>query len=243
MGKLKNDIRVLYKSHGNALAQVAADEVYKAMHENNRNMAVADDMRMGMFVFMLYDLAGKSSRMEQYSPLLLVERRQVKTKHYVWGVSLNFIPQNIRIVFFDQLLERYSNVVKNNIAKDAVGKEKPLANLSFDGVYTILQSIGYEYALRQFEIPLINKMYEVSSGFLDRFLTFDTSRFTGVDEGKLMEIWVSKLKEQEERHRKMMMMLYNDYEKMADVLQKGILSASETSAALQKTAANLSKLG
>lgn len=107
----------------------------------------------------------------------------------------------------------------------------------------MLQTIGYEYALRQLDMSLINKVYEVSFGFLDRFLTFDTRRFTGVDEGKLLQIWMKKINEQEERHRKMLLLLYNDYEKMADTINKSIDSALDTAKNLERTASNMRQLG
>lgn len=243
MGALKNSIKVLYDAQGAALKHNSATAVFDEMNSPKRNMQVAADVRMGMFAFMLYDLAGKSSAMEQYSPVLLVDWLQVKTQRYVWGLSLNFIPSNVRVVFFDQLLERQANLVASNAARSSVSKERPLQGITFDVMYKVLQSIGYEYALRKFDYSLITKMYEVSFGFLDRFLTFDTTRFTGVDEGKLMQIWLTKLKDQEERHQRMMTALYNDYDKMAEVLQKQLLTATETAKAIAKTAANMRKMG
>jgi hypothetical protein len=243
VAELKEQVRALYKEQGPRVPEHSATAVYEAMQHPGREMMVSSGLRLGMFAFVLYDLAGKSTPMEQYSPMLLVETRNVKTKVYLWGLSLNFIPVSIRVVFMDQLLARFGHVLEANAAKRTLAKEGPLPGLSFDVVYTMLQAIGYEYALRQLDMSLINKVYEVSFGFLDRFLTMDTRRFTGVDEGRLLEIWVKKITEQEERHRKMLLLLYNDYDKMADTINKSIVSALDTAKNLERTASNMRQMG
>lgn len=242
MGTLKDQVRDLYKAQGLAMKANSATAVYEEMQRPNRFMRASEDVRMGMFAFILYDLAGKSSKMEQYSPVLLCDWRQVKTKRYIWGLSLNFIPATTRVVFFDALLERQQDLVNSNAGKDKLSQERPLGGITFDAMYSALQSIGYEYALRQFDYSLITKMYDVSFGFLDKFLTFDTSRFTGVGEDKLAEIWLSKIKEQEERHQKMMVTLFKDYDRMADILKAELLTATQAATSLSKTAANMRKL-
>lgn len=242
MGHLKEMIRKQYDVHGSSLPQHASQAVYDELQNPGKLMAPGDDIRVGGFAFLLYDLAGASSRMEQYSPVLVCGTNAVMSKKYLWGLSLNFIPTNIRIVFFDQLFANYGKTLEHNAKSSSISKEKVLADITFESMYKALQSIGYEYALRQFDMSKINNFYNVSTNFLDLFLTFDTRRFTGVDEGKLMEIWMAKLDAQEERHQKMMMKLYNDYDLMAETLVKELDEAKNLHKNLERTAKTLQKI-
>lgn len=243
MAWLKQRVQALYEKHGTGLATHSAQVVFDELQRPGRNSQVVREARIGMFAFMLYDLAGKSTRMEQYSPILLADWRSIKTEKYLWGLSLNFMPTNVRIVFLDQLLSYRQQTIDNNCKASSVAKETPLDGITYEVLYKSLQSIGYEYALRQFDAKKITKLYEVSFGFLDHFAVFDTMRFTGVDEAKLVEIWLAKLDEQEERHKKMLQMLHKDYAEMTKTLQAEIKSAIETSKSLEKTAKTLRKMG
>lgn len=242
MGVLKEIIKKQYEKHGARLPQHAAQVVYDELASPGKYMVPGDDLRVGGFAFMLYDLTGKTSRMEQYSPVLIVDQRQVLTKRYVWGLSMNFIPVNTRVVFFDQLLNNYEKTLKDNAKVTDVSKERVLTGVSFEAVYRLLQAIGYEYALRQFDITLINQFYNVSTNFLDMFMTFDTQRFTGVDEGKLLEIWMAKLEKQEQRHQEMMIKLYTDYDEMAKTLSNELKDSASAVKNMAKTIDTLRKI-
>lgn len=164
---------------------------------NNETVKVVtpDKIIPGKLYFIFYDLAAalKSSKLEQFSPILALRKGMVQQKPILWGFSLNFLPERVKVNWFDQLLERF---FKGVLSTDLEVKEnsKPL-NVTFEGVYKTLASIGFEYAIREFRLDLINKVYEIDLQELDRFVSVDTQQFTNVDPKKLIEIWLAKLGE------------------------------------------------
>lgn len=203
----------------------------------------AKNMFVGKFYFMLYDLSGKSSKMEQYSPILLVDHRKMLTKNIVYGISINFIPQNIRLLFFDNFLSSFQNIFLPIDAKEKVGNaEKPLP-INFKIAFDSLDKIGFQYSIREFDMDLINKSYEVSMQLLPRFLTVNSTVLTGVDELKLAEIWESKLKNRTESTQQRISELITDYSEINEVFKKEFKSYKTEFDKIQKTKENLKSLG
>lgn len=164
---------------------------------NNTTVKVVtpDKIVPGKLYFLFYDLAAalKSSKLEQYSPILALRKGIVQSKPILWGFSLNFLPERVKINWFDQVLERFfKGALSTNLEVTEISK--PL-NVTFEGVYKTLASIGFEYAIREFRLDLINRVYEIDLSELDRFVSVDTEKFTNVDAKKLIEIWLAKLGE------------------------------------------------
>jgi hypothetical protein len=87
-------------------------------------------------------------------------------------------------------------------------------------------SIGFEYCIRQFDLSKVNKAIEISSDYLDTFLTIDTEVFTKVDEGALMRIWVAKIKDQDKRQFEVAKKLMENYDKMTDIIAQELDDAA-----------------
>lgn len=168
---------------------------------NNQTVKVVtpDKIIPGKLYFLFYDLSAalKSSKLEQFSPILALRKGIVQSKPILWGFSLNFLPDRVKVNWFDQVLERFfKGVLSTNL--EVTELSKPL-NVTFEGVYKTLASIGFEYAIREFRLDLINKVYEIDLSELDRFVSADSERFTNVDAKKLIEIWLAKLGEGPDR--------------------------------------------
>jgi len=211
------------------------DEGFKAVKSKN--------MYVGKFYFLLYDLDGKSSKMEQYSPILLVDYRNVMGKKIIYGISLNFIPQNIRLLFFDGLLESFQDVFLPLDSKEKIGNaEKPLP-INFKIAFDMLDKIGFQYVIREFDIQQVNKAYEVSMQMLPRYMTVNSTVLTGVDETKLAEIWFSKLKNREESVQKRISELITDYEEVSKTFRSEFRNYQREFDKISKSKDNLKSLG
>lgn len=244
MGWLKEQIRGLYEMNKGDLKKKAAQDIYDKIKKPDRNLhpVKIHDLQIGRFYFLFYDLAGKSSKMEQYSPVLLVDIKKVKTKLYAYGLCFNFIPANIRILYFDKLLDRFQNTIQKNLTIKDIYYETPLQNINFEVIYKTLLSTGFEYSIREFDITEINTAYLVATQYIPYFIIFDTQPFTGVDEGKLVEIWQVKIKEQTERHKEIMSKLQKNYNEMEEMFKEEFKSIKEQRENMEKSIDYLNKL-
>jgi hypothetical protein len=186
----------------------------------------------GKFYFMMYDLRGKSSNMEKFNPILAVDWIDDMNTRHLYGVSINFIPVAIRIVFFNTLLNHNLKTLRDNSTKDT-GSQEALKGINFSDVYTLLRKIGFEWSLRKFDLTKIDKVMAVSTNILPEYITMSTWKITGVDDGKLLSIWQKKIAEQDERHRRLIAELINDYDKMSKDLNENILSLQQRETSME----------
>ena len=68
---------------------------------------------------------------------------------------------------------------------------------------------------------IINNVYEIQQHVLPRFLSIDTKKFTGVDDGKLAQIWEAKLKTRDAREKKLLTDIYSGFDKVEKTLEDG----------------------
>lgn len=131
------------------------------------------------------------------SPVFIVDYRKVADKIIFFGVNLNFIPLEVRILFFDKFISE-KDYEKNNFIK-----------ATFDGVYSELRSIGFEYALMEFDASKIIFAHKISMYILPKFLisAHPTNKY---DPKKLFSIWQSKIEKQAERDSDMKKVLLDD---------------------------------
>lgn len=237
MGWLRDSVKGLHEISREDIRKTSAKAILEKIKKPDRHImpARAEDIKIGKFYFLFYDLSGTTNRMEQFSPVLLVDIKKVKTKTIMYGLCFNFIPSNIRILYFDQLLNKFQNTISKNLEASNIDKEEALNGLSFDIIYKSLMSSGFEYAIREFDVSKITKCYKVATSYLPNFLVFDTQPFTGVDESKLIDIWRVKLKQQEERHKEILAKLQTDYNSMAKMFEQEFQSISERNANLEKS--------
>lgn len=188
----------------------------------------ANNMQIGKFYWMLYDMES-NNKMIQYSPIFLIDYRKNINGHFIFGISLNFLPIKIRLVFFQQLFQPYSKKLFELDSYYDVAKEPAVDGIKFENMYALLKRIGFEWAIREYPMVrnnhvLIQKAFEVSFQDVAKFLTIDTSHYTGVREDKIGEIWLSKLKDRDNREKEMlltMMRTGKTTEELKKEFQKG----------------------
>jgi hypothetical protein len=245
MGELLDRVRILKDEEGEAVSKNSTEWLLKRLQNPDAGFKAvkAKNMYVGKFYFLMYDMEGKSSKMEQFSPILLVDFRKVATKKLLYGISLNFIPQNIRLLFFDAFLDSFENVFLPIDSQEKVGNaEKPLP-ISFQIAFEALDKIGFQYVIRELDADKINKAYEVSMQTLPRYMTVNTTVLTDVDEKKMAEIWLSKLKNREEAVQKRISELITSYEDVAKTFSKEFKSYEREFEKIQKSKDNLKSLG
>lgn len=245
MAELLNIISSIKKEEGKNFPENSSRWLIEKLQRPNEGVQQIglNDMTVGKFYFLMYDLSGKSSKLEQYSPILFVDFKHVFNTKILFGLSINFIPARLRILFFDKLLDSYPKALQPTDSKDKKGQpEQPLKGINFENVYNMLSKVGYEYAIREFDIRLVNKVYEVSMINLPRFLSINTQAFTNVDDAKLAQIWLAKLKTREERHQKLLLDIASGYDKVEKSLNEEFESFKEKMKNLEESMTYLSDL-
>jgi hypothetical protein len=157
-----------------------------------------DKLKIGQFYFIRYDLKGlnKSSRLEQFVPMMVVDYKPSIDKKVLWILNMNFLPINLKESFFSSFLDKQQTILDKNFEQKEWSKELPLNNINYENVWRQLLSFGFEYSIREIRMDLINDIHAVSTDSLHFLTTQNTQALTGVDEGKLNEIWVTKLKKE-----------------------------------------------
>jgi hypothetical protein len=180
------------------------------------------NFKVGSFYFMSYDLSAinKSSKMEQLVPFLLVDYNPAIDSKVLWIMNLNFIPLNIKEAFFTKFLDNFNNTITNNSTKKSVAEELSLPTINYDKMWDELIKFGIDYSLREIRVELIHELYSISTDSLHLLTTQNTQSLTGVDEKKLGEIWMTKLKNESLEERFDEKKVKADYEKIVKELQE-----------------------
>ena len=245
MGKLLDNLELLYRTEGEKLSNNSSKWMIDKLQSPSDGVSVVNlsDMLAGKFYFLLYNLQGKSSKLEQYAPILLTDWKQLEHTKIVFGLSINFIPMKLRIRLFDKMFDGQENLLKSKDDKTKAGmQEQPMNGISYENVYQMLSAIGFEYSIREFDLRLVNKVYEISFTQLERFLTMNSQVFTNVDEGKLAQIWKAKLKTRDERHQNLMKDTMNNWKDIDKVLEKSMQDFKTTRENLNKSIEDLNNL-
>lgn len=154
-----------------------------------RNISISD-MRKGGLYFLFYV---DESNWMQYSPIFLSE---YKSK-VIFAVNFNFIPFEIRAAIFDEILVNYDD---NN----------QFSNITFEGMYKMLYRYGYEYALVEYSINKIKKVYEIDISLVTEFI-YSIYPKNKYDPFKLYDIWSKKIKTKEARHQELIKTILSDF--------------------------------
>lgn len=215
-------VKEQYLSEGNSMysnnTTVISNKLNNSQDKDIEQVSTTS-LQKGSFCFMFYDLQGKSSNMEKFNPILVVDWFDHNSTRYLYGLSLNFLPINIKVNFFNMLFNNNIDTFEHNLDLDA-NKQRPISNINFTNIYKLLFSMGFEWAIRKFDITKINKTFIVSTNIIKEFITMSTYKFTGVPDDKIIDIWKSKIVKQGERQQKMIKELLDDYDNMRNELNE-----------------------
>jgi hypothetical protein len=143
-------------------------------------------LQIGKFYIIRYNYNGN----KLWCPILTVTplknnneegflERQLKiinNKNILYVVNFDYLPIKYKAIFIDAILKNNSDRCSKNKDKIANGGTvKDEFNFKVDWVYTFLKSNGnYNYAITAFDITKIDKIFEISSTILNRFMFLDT---------------------------------------------------------------------
>jgi len=240
---LKNKIHDQYLLEGTSMFLNNTKIITEGLNHGNQDINETDlrNLERGKFYFVMYDLSGKTSKMEKFNPLFIVDWFDLQGTRMVYGVSCNFLPITIRTVFFNNVCNHNLAIIDSNLRK-TYPKQEAFTGINLANIYKMLYNIGFEWSIRKFDVKKINKVFEISTNVLDKFLTMNTYSMTGVDEGKLMEIWKKKIVEQQERQTKIIKEILEDYKEMDAELTKTYESLDTRNTNLQESLNILNKL-
>lgn len=171
--------------------------------DNKFKPCTLSDLHVGGFYYMIYDFKGvnKSSKMEQNVPFMVVDYNPNIDKKVLYILNMNFITLIVKEAMFSKLTEIYSSTMESNTKSKNVDNEYPFSNINYETMFKFLLSYGYDYAIREIRLDLVNKLFMCSTDNLAFLTTINTQITTGVDEAKLNDIWISKMKTEKLENR------------------------------------------
>lgn len=178
-------------------------------------------LKVGSFFFVKYDIQGinKSSKMEQFVPMMVVDYKPQIDSKTIWVINMNFLTMKTKEIFFSSFMDKHNSTLKQNEKKDKWLDEKPLTNISYKSMYSELLQYGFEYSIREMRLELFHEIYGVSSDDVHKLITINTQAITGVDEAKLNDIWIAKLKNESFENRvEEILTIKNNYDKIIEEL-------------------------
>lgn len=152
-------------------------------------------MQSGGFYFLHYL---DDSNWMRYSPVFFVEQKNFANKIILMAINLNFVPLEVRAIFFDPYITE-EMFEKNDFLK-----------VDYKTAYQELLRAGFEYTLMEFNAAQIKMVHRISLEMLPRFL-YSQHPKAKYDPGKLMEIWNKKIETKAQRNQEMMKALLKDF--------------------------------
>lgn len=193
MGELAERVKLSLLVHGNGIADnfknnsVFFYEKYQQSDEMVRNIPVKS-IKEGNFYFFHYK---DDSNWMKWSPVFVASSKKFSNKIILYCVNFNFIPLEIRVLIFDKY-----------ILEEDIEKDRPI-KVSYEGMYNELRTLGFEYALMEFNTIQLALVHKINLQILPRFL-FSQHPKNVYDPKKLISIWQAKISTKEERHKEMM---------------------------------------
>lgn len=242
----KNKIHDQFKIDSNDMYSKNANDIISYINDNDIkyiDYINVTSIEQGKFYFMLYNIQGKISKLEKFNPLFALDWIDMDNTKYLYAVSINFLPITVRVMFFNTIFNNNLKVFSDNNLNKQIKSQIPIIGFNLSKAYNMLKSIGFEWAIRKFDIRLINKVACINNNILDKFITMSTYKLTGVDDGKLIDIWKSKLDKQEQREKKFISELIGDYNKMQLEFDSKYLTYNEKNENIENSLKFLKSLG
>lgn len=208
MGELRKKLGELTKvGIPNFFKQNSLDyyQLYKSPDNDMVVPKTISNITKGGLYFLYYR---DESNWMQLSPILCAD---IRDKRIIFGVNMNFLPLEIRLNLFDDIVISLDN---NN--KQSKGLE-PFHMITFEKIYKKLIRLGFEYAIVEYEIGRIQRVFYINYEKLPYWL-YSQHPKNIYDPIKLYSIWEAKLKGRPERHKELMSKLVEDFYNVTDEL-------------------------
>jgi hypothetical protein len=197
---LAEDILAYKKKHPRNYRDAATNWLLSSMAKPHKTVVRVnpDYLRIGSFYFMKYDVQrrNKTSRMEQFTPFLMVDYKPKIDSKVIYCLNFNFLTTQKKEAFFASFTEPYDAQMEKNAQGGDWLTEPPLTGVNYARMFGELLAYGFDYSIREYRVDLIHDIYGVSTAHLDKMVLLNTQKITGVDEAKLNDIWIAKLKKE-----------------------------------------------
>lgn len=180
-------------------------QLYKSPDNDKVIPCGISDIHNGGIYFLYYK---DESNWMQLSPILCAD---VRDKRIVFGANLNFLPLEIRLELFDDMVIELDN---NNKQSEGF---PPFHFLNFEKVYKKLIRLGFEYAIVEYDLTRIIQVFKIKYGELPNWI-YSQHPKNIYDPIKLYSIWSSKLENRPERHKELINKLVEDFYNVTDEL-------------------------
>lgn len=209
-----------YKENTNYFGQA-----YSKANTDNGVIKIIDKgkMQKGRFYFLHYM---DDSNWMKYSPILTVDFKRFNNMIVVQAINMNFLPMQIRAVFFDKFIKNFE-------------KDDQLNWVNYQRVYAELLKIGYEYALMEYNLAMVKTVHKIDISNVGRFL-YSGHPKVKYDPKKLYEIWSVKIETKKERHEEIMKFMLDDFYKMDEDMRG---EYTELKGHIDRIQKNLTKYG
>ena len=200
MGELQKRVDLNLLVYGNGLAEnfktnsLFFYEKYQKSDNLVKSINISDVYPGGFYFFHYLD----DSNWLKWSPVFVADYKKFESQLVVFAINFNFIPLEIRVMLFDKFMD------VENFEKDSFLK------VSYEGVYSELIRLGFEYALIEFNAIQIKFIHKISMELVPRFLHAQHPKNT-YDPNKLMEIWTAKLSTKAARNQEIMLSTINEF--------------------------------
>lgn len=169
-------------------------EKYQKSDDLVKNIKVEDIFPGGFYFFHYLD----DSNWMQFSPVFVADYRKFSNKIILLCVNFNFVPLEIRVMIFDKYITGEDFEKDNYLVVD------------YEGMYSELQRLGFEYALMEFNSIQIKFVHKIKLDLVPRFLYAQHPKNV-YDPKKLIQIWEAKINTRNERHKEMMLSTISDF--------------------------------
>ena len=193
-------------------------EKYSKSDKDVLNIPVGK-MQLGGFYFLHYK---DDSNWMKWAPIFTVDFRKFSNMIVIFGVNFNFIPLEIRVGLFDKF------ITEQDFEKDA------LLAVNYKGMYDELRSLGFEYAITEFNMSQIEYVHKISMEMVPRFL-YSQHPKNKYDPNALMGIWDAKIEKRDERHQEMISSLISDFYKIENDISEKYVVLNDHINRLQKS--------
>jgi len=165
----------------------------------------------GKFYFLHYK---DDSNWIRYSPVFITEQKLYESNILFTCVNFNFIPLEIRILFFDKYIKEL------DFQQDIKKKGNHFIKVKHEIIYRELKKLRLEYSIQPYNAAQIVTCHRIMMEDLPRFL-FSAHPKNKYDPKKLIEIWKTKAKNSDQRDDEMMKLTTEDlYNFDKDFMQK-----------------------
>lgn len=100
----------------------------------------------------------------------------INNKNILYALNFDYLPTQYKVTLIDTIIKNNKNKYDNNKDKiNAGGTVKEEFNFKVNWIYNFLKTNGQKnYAITAFDLSKIDRVFEISSTILDRFVFIDT---------------------------------------------------------------------